>query len=102
MTHDNTSPAHTNGNWRVWVTPGDTLYINNGDQSIAALVDTGISPEENAANARLIAAAPELLELCKDAWHLLVHGTAPNGKPMDEADLIEQLATHIADAEGRE
>lgn len=60
-----TASAHTAGKWKVWVTPADTLYIDNGRRSIAILIEKGITPEENAANASLIAAAPDLLESCK-------------------------------------
>lgn len=52
-------PAHTARPWAVMVTPGGTLYITGPERAIAALCDN-TTPEEIAANAILIAAAPDL------------------------------------------
>jgi hypothetical protein len=53
-------PTHSRGPWMVMVSPGDTLYVENGRRRIADLWADGITPEENAANARLLALSPEL------------------------------------------
>ena len=63
--------GHTPGPWRL---NSDALVVGNGalKMSIAIAYDSstaadGVSREEMKANARLIAAAPELLEALKDA-----------------------------------
>jgi hypothetical protein len=52
-------------------------------------------PEENLANARLIAAAPDLLQACK-----MVAGMAVGWEPLTPGDIAEVKAA-IAKAEGR-
>ena len=80
------SDAHTPGPWSIADTVSD--YRISGPDGIGVARTDGISPrrnncEENAANARLIAAAPDLLEAAKEfegagdyndntvAWHKL-------------------------------
>jgi hypothetical protein len=64
MKNSRASSAHTTGPWMVYVTPGDTLYISSPKHNIAAICNNA-KPEELAANARLIAAAPDLLRLAR-------------------------------------
>ena len=51
--------SHTPGPWKV-----DRPYIRGAGRVIASL-ESGRNEVEDAANARLIAAAPELLEVCE-------------------------------------
>jgi len=61
--------THTNGEWNYFGSDNETYAVTNGDNVIA------ISGEEhnpdNEANAKLIAAAPELLNALKDCEKLL-------------------------------
>ena len=73
MAHANaTSPAHTPGPFQVFISPGGNLYIAQVD-AIGAQVKHLCSltradtPGENSANARLFAAAPDLLRALKHA-----------------------------------
>ena len=52
---------HTPGPWHVGMKPGPIVYGEDGAQ-VAPLHVPMVPKEENRANARLIAAAPELLE----------------------------------------
>jgi hypothetical protein len=47
------------------VDPGGSLYINSPTKWVAPIRNELISPEENAANAQLMAAAPDLYEACQ-------------------------------------
>jgi hypothetical protein len=69
-----TSPAHTPGPWKmsgsttaVYRAVQDGNWAGHSDlnEPIAWLTDTGRNAEETEANARLIAAAPELLAALK-------------------------------------
>jgi len=70
--------------WHVGMKPGPIIYTSDGEQIADCRFDNG---GDNKANARLIAAAPELLEILqrlygsykdmypqdyKDVWDLLV------------------------------
>jgi hypothetical protein len=62
---------HTPGPWHVGLKPGPIVYSEHGEQ-VANLFEPLIDEKENKANARLIAAAPDLLaalkELCADKY----------------------------------
>jgi len=69
---------HTPGPWKIWVDDFGIICVESKDTIIANnLLDTNdkdLSPEEieeYTNNARLIAAAPDLLEACKYvvSWH---------------------------------
>jgi len=51
---------HTPGPWHLGMKPGPMIYGPNGEQ-VADLSADMVFPDETAANARLIAAAPDLL-----------------------------------------
>jgi hypothetical protein len=55
------TPTHTSGPWHVGLKPGPIVYSEHGEQ-VANLFEPLIDEKENKANARLIAASPELLD----------------------------------------
>ena len=59
---------HTPGPWKV-----DRPYIRGAGRVIATL-ESGRNEGEDAANARLIAAAPELFEALENLMDFLFHG----------------------------
>jgi hypothetical protein len=61
--------AHTPGPWET-----DERFITRGNTSLAEVFDVSLDIKaqgEGDANARLIAAAPDLLDALKDAKHVL-------------------------------
>ena len=58
---------HTPGPWHVGMKPGPIVYGSEGEQ-VASLVVPMLPEQENRANARLIAKAPELADAL--AWAL--------------------------------
>jgi len=97
--------SHTPGPWVVSdgeFTDGFVEAVNNGPNTIA-----GIMPvPERSANARLIAAAPELLEACKEARNCLasaLQAMEDEGLGVYAADnlAMKALDAAIAKAEGR-
>lgn len=51
---------HTPGPWHIGMNPGPIIYGERGDQ-VANMCDGLYGDDENRANARLIAAAPDML-----------------------------------------
>ena len=93
--------GHTKGPWAVndGINPGFRIVSSKTrDITYVTLRD----PEERAANARLIAAAPELLELARDNLGTLEEQRRAHvrwGKPHNELDTaIEQTRAAIAKA----
>jgi hypothetical protein len=90
-------PKHTPGPWVAHNEPGHGFWYvdrtEDGCGSIATCYNTCIAYAE--ANARLIAAAPELLGACQSALRALEDNTEPG--PMDE-DAKEGLRLAIAKA----
>ena len=61
---------HTPGPWKIGMRPGPIVYGPMGEQ-VCNMRAPLLIEEENLANARLIAAAPAMLEALKDAiYHL--------------------------------
>ncbi len=78
---------HTPGPWELEFTLDGGIFIKAGTKYIASIEsETGKPTEEDKANARLLKAAPELLETCKEllkayhdnnfAWALPLTNTA--------------------------
>ena len=76
--------SHTPGPWEITVLPSGAYHLTNGASA---------APSEKTANARLIAAAPELLATLKH----LVHWHDQLGQ-----DDLHRAQTTIAHAEGKE
>jgi len=91
---------HTPGPWEIWDRDKKSPIINGqGDQvCIVSFTETRgmiVKPERSMANARLIAAAPDLLNGCKEA--LVYCQSDPAIYP-----LISLLKQAISKAEGKE
>lgn len=107
---DTQSPArkHTPGpwSWDSGVVPPDgpgrysDIYVDDGDKIIASINEfPESSPEEGKANARLIAAAPDMYEALKLFDEALERWTGQWGPRMREIDATVRAA--IAKAESR-
>lgn len=94
--------SHTPGPWRY--TPDDGSYITDctqpeWGQRIVAQMHGDPNKSEVAANAHLIAAAPDLLAACRIAHRML--GKTSQPKWPATADVWAVLRDAIAKAEGR-
>lgn len=88
-------PQHTPGPWQVIQVPGNSRLTIHGEVYDVATTCHGGSPEAEQANARLIAAAPELLEQLADTFD-------PDKQVIYEfaRPLIEQARATIKKARG--
>jgi hypothetical protein len=86
---------HTPGKWELGVVPNTIASCVNGEEFIIAKM--GVQPEMEA-NARLIAAAPELLEVLK---RIIKNAKGPACIGIKEyQDMITAGEAAIAEAEG--
>lgn len=83
---------HTPGEWRTVYESKTGTVVKTGEKTIAK-VFRNINLIEINANARLIAAAPELLEALIKCKHFLNHGIGMTKKDQQEIDLIIKKAT---------
>ena len=95
---------HTPGPWKVSLTDDTTVIAP--DNSVIAEIDGDYNQPDlwpiMEANARLIAAAPELLEALKDCIKRLRKCALHNGNSEDAVNaMCEQFDTAIAKVEGR-
>lgn len=88
---------HTKGPWRAEIGPINSL-IHTKDKSIACTYTANTTPEEAEANARLIAAAPELCSAAYNALQALY--AMPKSKQAFYQYLINDLRTSIQRVEG--
>jgi hypothetical protein len=93
---------HTPGPWEIKDQPEETCQIKGGPQSATVIADVWCTDfSDGAANAHLIAAAPDLLEACRRIYRLTMCPAAflpgPIYVSVEECDL---LARAIARAEG--
>lgn len=90
-----TQPTHTHGPWHIGMRPGPMVYGPLGEQ-----VADCRGLDESGYNARLIAAAPEMLNLCiglkKYAW-----ANDPATMSSELKALLNEACNLIAKAEGR-
>lgn len=63
--------THTLGPWHVGMKPGPMIYGPHGEQIADMRHPAMVDDDEHAANARLIAAAPELLAALLDCVELV-------------------------------
>lgn len=106
---------HTKGPWIVddrHVHPENGLVYSQGhiEDDVIVCVDTdarvgGLLSETDKANLRLISAAPDLLEACKDLMRHYAAGVTPStdlsGNSQTDA-ILRYARAAIAKAEGRE
>lgn len=74
---------HTKGKWQI-ENDHTGMWVGNGEQEVAT-IEKQIKSSEREANAKLIAAAPELLEACKAMKEWI------DWKCKDEADIDMNL-----------
>ncbi len=90
---------HTKGPWFLFGNPAHCVggpHVENGTGGIAMCGMRLREPEEAAANARLISAAPDLLAVCEALVSLLTHG----GSAVERAEVVEAADKAIAKAKG--
>jgi hypothetical protein len=74
-------------------------YVMDGNDSHYVITDQHANfyaKTHSSVDAKLICAAPDLLQACKDALTYMGYSTSPRG-----VQVIDQLATAIDKAEGR-
>ena len=84
---------HTEGSWKAFTANANGFGVTNGDTVIAIAGETDLP--ENVANANLIAAAPEMLELLKDILSKVLKNHSVATETIDMANDL------IAKAEGK-
>ena len=105
MSKDNKLDRHTPGPWKEGYYTGDIyaeLVAGHSWSRIAAVTGEAsglITPDEAEANARLIAAAPDMLEALEQAWHL-IHSFGPKPKDSTYTIVADKARAAIAKAKG--
>lgn len=97
---DTNKTKHTPGPWHIGLRQPSSdkfIYGSNGGEVADCNMESNF-PEENLANARLIAAAPELLEALRDALGSLIE--ARDEHDFNSACTIKIAQDAIAKAEG--
>lgn len=90
---------HTPGPWGIQPGSSNPL-IGSAEFTVAEVLDDCFpDTEQQKANAQLIAAAPDLLALCKKAEHLMAYIPAENFDG-HAADFFRRLSAAIKKAEG--
>jgi len=98
----NTNNAHTPGPWNTTRRSSGGHDIITSDVSpvdVCVISKSGKSPQEIAANIRLIGAAPELLEALGEILAICEHGSVPSGKSFS-GEIARKAARAIAKATG--
>ena len=91
--------AHTPGPWRVGIRPGPIVYGQQGEQ-VANLHVPMVESDENKANARLIAAAPELLAALDAIVRQMDQGGQGSTQVFNRDACIQRARAAIAKARG--
>ncbi len=103
--HIKPAPAHTPGPWEVIPARGNMLpHLMGGDHCrIALLDDCHAAESEREANARLIAAAPDLLQALKIAEYWLLQRNAWHTLQFHDSKrkAADQIIATLAKATGR-
>ena len=105
---------HTPGPWyidghEIKVNKPERAYLEDGAPETICGMLSSVSPQETKANARLIASAPDLLEVCRQLVWKLSHSHSPSGRgddcrpgTIDRNDRVVRMArAAIAKAEGQ-
>jgi len=95
-----TTPKHTEGPWKMrpYTKAGETEYlIDTGDGWTTAKVNATI-PDEDRANAALIAAAPDLLDALRE---IVDHAEHYGAAPISADLMFSRARAAISKAEGR-
>src|SRR4051812_21501089 len=66
MATTETLPAHSPGPWHVELAPNGRPFVTNTERQHVCTLYEGNYPTRNAANASLVAAAPQLLKACEE------------------------------------
>lgn len=90
---------HTAAPWHIGLQPGPMIYGPQGEHVCDVRIET-VMPDERNANARLIAAAPELLEACKLAREALT--PARNDEEMTAMNALNAAITKATAQAGGE
>lgn len=90
---------HTKGPWEVGNWGGDNGYVVRGDGE-QIVCEANRALDESKTNARLISAAPELLEACKMALEDLTGPVTSQGIKI-RFETLDKLREALAKAEGR-
>ena len=100
MTTDTTTAKHTPGPWEARGPGTERAWISAGPIDIACT--RAVKGHDHAANARLIAAAPELLEAAKKVkqW-MYIYGVIDANSPED-TDAWDAVTGAIAKATGQD
>lgn len=96
--------CHTPGPWRTTTAYDDPAVIDYDGRIIAMAVMDEDDPQELetiVANARLLAAAPELLAACREAVSAITYLLSNDDDDPNYADTLNTLAAAISKAEGR-
>ena len=94
--HADGKAAHTEGSWHIGLAATERAVYGKYGEHIATLPDM-LASDEVTANARLIAAAPELLEALTDAADML----RLMGVDMKGHEMTRKIASAIARATGQ-
>ena len=98
--------SHTPGPWKAWeyppyqFDPRETWTISDSDGNDICTAEDMSSAEEAGANARLIAAAPELLVAAQNAVHALRYLCNNTSTTLTMQSAFNQLQDAIAKATG--
>ena len=93
---------YTPGPWAVNGNTPDQVYTEQGDTLAIVRGTRRISDEERNANARLIAAAPELLEALEKLANMVpeIARALPSGVPMAYAEAFDKARAALTKARG--
>lgn len=86
--------------WKVTDQNGETFITDGHCVNLCAMIDGSYTPETVKANARLIAAAPDLLEACRSANNKLCELNQDAGDTLFIAEELDMLEKAILKARG--
>jgi hypothetical protein len=97
---NNKETKHTPGPWEVMKNEPTVIRGHNRDKPYSfSLAETMGYKENREANARLIAAAPDMLDILEQVSDMVIAGSYPDG-PCMERYLMEDVRAVIAKAKG--